>query len=117
MFDFIVYHCKRDPPVAAHGNAPCAGSVPGQLVNMPARWASHLTHVLRHDQHGQNVAYSLDQVTPDTPGIIVLNETPEPSVSHAADMHIYYRTRIPYTDQTFFQAGEKGHLRTGFARY
>ena len=59
-----------------------------KLVHTPARRASHLTYVMRHDQHGDNFPYSIDQITPDTPVIVVLDKTPEASVSHTTDMHI-----------------------------
>jgi hypothetical protein len=70
----------------------------------------HRVHVLRHDQYGQNFAYSLNQVTPDTPVIVVLNETPQTSVSHTADMHVYYRTSIPYSGQVFFRERANAYL-------
>jgi hypothetical protein len=49
-------------------------------------------HVRRNDQHGQNFTNSINQITPQAPVIVILNETPEPSMSHAADMHIHDRT-------------------------
>jgi hypothetical protein len=42
------------------------------------------------------------------PIIVILNETPEPSMSHAADMHIHNRTSIPYRRQPFLQFGLPG---------
>ncbi len=110
MLDGIVYNLKRDPPVAAHGNAPCPGPIPRKLVYTPAWWSLHRVYLLRHDQYGQNFAYSLDQVTPDIPVIVVLNETPQTSVSHTADIHAYYRTSIPYSVQVFFE------IQTGLGR-
>ena len=88
MRDFVVYHVKRDPPVTADRNASGPGLVARKLVHTPARRASHLAYVLRHDQHGDNFPYSIDQITPDTPVIVVLDKTPEASVSHTTDMHI-----------------------------
>jgi len=88
MRDFVVYHVKHDPPVTADRNAPGPGPVARKLMNTAAPRASHLAHVLRHDQHGDNFPYSIDQITPDTPGIVVLDQTPEASVPHATDMHV-----------------------------
>ena len=55
MHDFILFDLKRDPPVPTDGNAPRPGPVPGKLVHAPAGRALHTVHVLRHDQHGQNL--------------------------------------------------------------
>jgi hypothetical protein len=77
--------------------------IPRELVHTPAWWSLHRVHVLRHDQYGQYFAYSLNQVTPYTPVIVVLNETPQTSVSYTTDIHMYYRTSIPYSGQVFFE--------------
>src|SRR2546428_12439891 len=117
MRDFVIDHVKRDPPVTADRNAPSPGPVARKLVHTPARRASHLTHVLRHDQHGDNFPDSIDQITPDTPGIVVLDQTPQASVSHATDMHIHYRTSIPYSSQGFFKRANRVSLRTDIASH
>jgi hypothetical protein len=88
-----------------------------QKAGAHASWRSlYRVHVLRHNQYGQNFAYSLNQITPDTPVIVVLNETPQTSVSHTADMHVYYRTSIPYSGQVFFRESKRLSLQTGPAR-
>jgi hypothetical protein len=89
MLDFVVDHVKRDPPVTADRNTPGPGPVARKLVRTPPRRASYLAHVLRHDQYGDNFPYSIDQIPPNTSGIVILDETPEASVAHATDMHIY----------------------------
>jgi hypothetical protein len=67
-------------------------------------------HVRRNDQHGQNFTNSINQITPQAPVIVILNETPEPSMSHAADMHIHNRTSLPYSRHAFSQLDLQGQL-------
>ena len=66
-------------------------------MNTPARRASHAVHVRGHDQHSQNFADSIDQIRRDAALIVILNETSEPSMAHAADIHVRQRTSVPYT--------------------
>ena len=61
-------------------------------------------HVRCHNQHVQNFAGSIDQITPDAAVIIILNEPSEPSVAHAADIHAGQRTSVPYTRQGVFSS-------------
>src|SRR6266446_1428720 len=99
--DCLVFNLKRDPPVTAHRNAPCPSPVPGQLVHTPAWRSLHPVHVRREDQHSHNFTYAIDQITPDASVIVGFNKRPEPSMSHAADMHTYDCTSLPYRRKAF----------------
>src|SRR5919198_3266230 len=79
-------------------------------MNTPAWRSLYPTHVRRNDQHGQNFTYSIDQIGSQAPVIVILDETPEPSMSHAADMHTDNRTSIPYSRQALLQFGRPGAI-------
>jgi hypothetical protein len=92
--NLILFDLKGNPPVSADRDAPCSGSVPGELMNTPA----------------QNFTYSIDQIGPKAPVIVILDETPEPSMSHAADMHTDNRTSLPYSRQALLLFGLSGAI-------
>jgi hypothetical protein len=51
------------------------------------------THVRRNDQHGQNFTHSIHQIGPKAPVIVILDETSEPSRSHAAE-YVYKQSYV-----------------------
>jgi hypothetical protein len=77
-------------------------------MNTPARRSLYPTHVRRNDQHGQNFTYSIDQIGPKAPVIVILDKMPESPMSHAADMHTDNRTSIPYSRQALLRFGLRG---------
>jgi hypothetical protein len=107
MQNLIIFDLKGDPPVSTDRDAPCSGPIPGQLMHTPAWRSLHPTDIRRNDQHGHNFTYSIHQIRPKAPVIVILKETPEPSMSHTADMHItivrQYRTVVKRFDNLAFQ--------------
>jgi hypothetical protein len=77
--DCSILYAKRDPPVASHPYALCAGAITGQFVNSPPRRTFHATHVASGEKRSENIADAPDHVWPEAASIITLNESPQAS--------------------------------------
>jgi hypothetical protein len=85
-------------------------------VDTPAGGTSHVLHTGGENQNRENVAYPIEQVLPDTPTVIVFDESPESPMLDVAYIHIDKRTVLPYCRQQKIMASKSG-LATAFMMY
>jgi hypothetical protein len=85
--DFALLDVERNPPIAADGNAPGSGAVALELVNAPSRRTGNRIHIRGRNEHCQNVAEPLYEISAKLAGIVILNETQKSAMLNASDNH------------------------------
>ena len=95
--DFTLSDVKRQPPIAADGDAPSAGAVAFELMHPPARRPDDAAHVGRRDQHREDVAQTPHKIAAEFPAVVVLYEAQQAPVPNAPNDHtgVYAETVQP----------------------
>ena len=57
-------------------------------MDVPARRATDLGHVLGDEEHGENIAQPLDQIRGKLSGVVVFDEAQKPAMLNAPNLHL-----------------------------
>jgi len=91
MVNITIVFFKRDSPITGYRNAPFTLTTTLKPVNTPSRWciSYKAVHVLSQDKCRQYLAYTVHQVTPYIPGIIILDQPAQSPVTDGTNDHLY----------------------------